>query len=147
MPKTPAPAPDATHWMVKSEPASYSWEQFVKDGGTAWTGVRNYQARINLRAMRKGDSVFFYHSVSEKAVVGIARVTKTAYPDATAEEGEWVCVDLVPVKPLPRPVTLEEMKGNPRLKELPLLRHTRLSVLPVRASEFDEILKLGQKQV
>jgi predicted RNA-binding protein with PUA-like domain len=144
MPKSPAPAPDATSWMVKSEPASYSWDQFVKDGGTAWTGVRNYQARINLRAMKKGDSVFFYHSVTEKAVVGIARVTKIAYPDATAQEGEWVCVDLAPTKPLARAVTLEEMKENPKLQELPLLRHTRLSVLPVRAAEFEEILKLAK---
>src|SRR5258708_3738815 len=92
--------PPVNHWIVKSEPTSYSWDQFVKDGRTAWTGVRNFAARLNLRAMRKGDLVFFYHSVVGKEIVGIAKVAAEAYPDPTADEGDWVCVDLVPVKPL-----------------------------------------------
>jgi predicted RNA-binding protein with PUA-like domain len=145
MTKPAAPTREAAAWMVKTEPEAYSWDQLVKDGGTAWTGVRNYQARIHLRAMKKGDAVLIYHSVSEKSVVGIARVTKPAYPDPTAEEGEWVCVDLVPVKPLGRPVSLEEMRGVPALAELPLLRHTRLSVLPVQPAEYEEILRLGKR--
>ena len=93
-------------WLVKSEPSSYSWSDFKKDGGTSWTGVRNYTARNNLRKMRRGDQVLFYHSVEEKAVVGVAKVTRTNYPDPTAKEGDWSAVDLVPVKSLPRPVTL-----------------------------------------
>src|SRR5579863_9893283 len=99
-------------WLVKQEPESYSWAMFVKDGRAAWSGVRNYQARNNLRAMKKGDVVVYYHSVSEKQAVGLARVEKEAYPDPTADEGDWVAVDLVPVKPLPKPVTLETVKSD-----------------------------------
>jgi predicted RNA-binding protein with PUA-like domain len=131
-------------WMVKQEPAAYSWDDFVRDGRTTWTGVRNFQARNNLRAMEPGDLVFFYHSVTGKAVVGIARVDRAAYPDPTAEEGDWDCVDLVPAEPLPRPVTLEEMKAIPHLQEMALLRQSRLSVLPVRAAEAAEILRLAK---
>ena len=106
----------AQYWMVKQEPTAYSWDQFVKDGRAVWTGVRNFQARNNLRAMRAGDAVLFYHSVVGKEVVGIAKVAATAYRDPTATEGEWDCVDLVPFKPLKRPVTLEEIKpGRPNL--------------------------------
>ena len=131
------------YWMVKSEPAAYSWDQFVKDGRAAWTGVRNYQARINLRAMRTGDLVLFYHSVVGKEIVGIAKVAATAYRDPTATEGEWDCVDLVPFKPLKRAVPLAEIKTMPALKEIKLLRQPRLSVMPLLAAEFKAITTLG----
>ena len=130
-------------WLVKSEPSSYSWEMFVKDGRAAWTGVRNFQARNNLRAMRKGDLVLFYHSVTGKEVVGIAKVATEAYRDPTATEGDWVCVDLVPSKALKRPVTLEEIKASKPLQNVALVRHSRLSVMPVSDEEFAEIGSLG----
>ena len=130
-------------WLVKSEPSSYSWQDFLAEGGTSWTGVRNFTARNNLRAMRKGDEVLFYHSVEDKAVVGIARVTRTAYTDKTAKEGDWSAVDLAPMRPLRRPVTLEEIKKNPRLKKMPLVRLSRLSVSSVTSAEFREIVRLG----
>jgi len=107
-------------WLVKQEPSSYSWRDFVEEGKTSWTGVRNYTARNNLRKMCKGDEVFFYHSGEEKAVVGIAKVTRIAYQDPTAKEGDWATVDIAPVKPLRRSVTLREIKGNSRLKGIPL---------------------------
>lgn len=132
-----------SYWMVKQEPTIYSWDQFVRDGGTAWTGVRNFQARNNLRAMRAGDEVLFYHSVVGKAVVGVAKVAREAYPDATAQEADWVCVDLAPVKPLKKPVALERIKAEPALKKIALLRQSRLSVMPLSASEFEAIVKLG----
>jgi predicted RNA-binding protein with PUA-like domain len=131
-------------WLVKQEPSAYSWANFVADGKTSWTGVRNYTARNNLRAMRKGDTVFFYHSVSEKAVVGIARVIREAYSDPTATEGDWSAVDLAPEKALPRAVTLDEIKRNPRLKEIALLRVSRLSVQPLTSVEFREILRMAR---
>jgi predicted RNA-binding protein with PUA-like domain len=131
------------YWLVKSEPEAYAWTQFVKDGKTAWTGVRNFQARNNLRAMKKGDHVFFYHSVSDKQIVGLARVAKEFYPDATAEEGDWSCVDLVPVKPLKNPVSLENIKTDVVLKELPLVKQSRLSVTPLTTAQAERILKLG----
>src|SRR3979490_2364645 len=115
-------------WLVKQEPSSYSWQDFTTEKKTNWTGVRNYTARNNLRGMKKGDEVFFYHSGEDKAVVGIARVTRTAYRDATASEGDWSAVDLAPVKALPRPVTLREIKETVRLKRMPLIRQSRLSV-------------------
>jgi predicted RNA-binding protein with PUA-like domain len=130
-------------WLVKSEPSSYSWKDLASDGKTSWTGVRNFTARNNLRAMSKGDEVLFYHSVDEKAVVGIARVARTAYRDTTAKEGDWSTVDLAPVKPLRRPVTLGEIKENARLKDMKLIRQSRLSVMPVTASEFREILRMA----
>ena len=133
----------AQSWMVKSEPAAYSWADFVKEGRAAWTGVRNYQARLNLRAMRVGDAVLFYHSVVGKEVVGIAKVAATAYRDPTATEGEWDCVDLVPVQALARPVTLAEIKAIPALAEIALLRQSRLSVLPLRRAEYEEIVRLS----
>lgn len=129
--------------MVKSEPAAYSWEQFVADGGTAWTGVRNFQARNNLRAMKKGDLVLFYHSVTGKEIAGIAKVAREAYPDPTADEEGWDCVDLVPVKPLKQPVTLDAIKSAPALKNLPLLKQSRLSVMPLTAAESGALVKLG----
>jgi predicted RNA-binding protein with PUA-like domain len=131
-------------WLVKQEPSSYSWTDFVRDGKTAWTGVRNFTARNNLRAMRKGDLAFFYHSVTEKAVVGIAQVAREAYPDPTAKEGDWSAVDLAPEKALSKPVGLEEIKRNSKLKEMALLRLSRLSVQPVAKAQFDEILRMSK---
>jgi predicted RNA-binding protein with PUA-like domain len=131
-------------WLVKQEPSAYSWADFVEDGRTSWTGVRNYTARNNLRAMRKGDTVLFYHSVTEKAVVGIAKVVRAAYADRTATEGDWSAVDLAPEKPLPRPVTLDEIKRNSKLKEMALLRLSRLSVQPLTSAEFAEIIRMAR---
>ena len=116
----------------------------MKDGKTAWTGVRNYTARNNLRTMQKGDAVLFYHSVVGKEIVGLAKVVREAYPDPTAKEGDWSAVDLVPAKPLPTPVTLDEIKRNPKLKEMALLRLSRLSVQPVTGEQFDEILRMAK---
>ncbi len=145
-PKPPAPPSKSArrHWLVKQEPAAYPWSQFVADGGTAWTGVRNYQARVNLRAMRVGDPVLYYHSVSEKAVVGIAEVAREAYPDPTAPAGEdWSCVDLRPVCALPDPVTLDRIKSDPALREIVLLRNSRLSVQPLTPPEFARIIEIA----
>jgi predicted RNA-binding protein with PUA-like domain len=132
------------YWLVKQEPESYSWSTFVKDGGTAWTGVRNFQARNNLRAMETGDFVLYYHSVSDKQVVGIARVKKKAYPDPTAKDGDWSCVDLAPVKSLQSPVSLETIKSDKALTDLPLVRQGRLSVQPLSKGQFQRILKLAK---
>ena len=131
----------AQFWMVKQEPTAYSWADFVKDGRTAW----NFQARLNLRAMRKGDTVLFYHSVEGKEVVGIAKVVATAYPDATATEGDWSCVDLAPVRGLKRPVTLGEIKASPKLREIQLVKQSRLSVLPLTVDEYEEIVRLSER--
>ena len=130
-------------WLVKQEPSSYSWSDFVAEGQTSWTGVRNYTARNNLRRMEKNDEVLFYHSGEDKAVVGIAKVIRTAYRDSTAKEGDWSTVDLVPVKPLRRPVTLREIKSHSPLKGIPLVRQSRLSVMPLAESEFREIVKMA----
>src|SRR5204863_4725409 len=128
--------------LVKQEPEAYSWDTFVREKRTAWTGVRNFQARNNLRAMKKGDLVLFYHSVSEKRVVGLARVEKEHYPDPTAKEGDWSAVDLVPVKPLKDPVTLEQVKKDKVLKNIPLVRQSRLSVTPLTSTEFQRLMEL-----
>ena len=130
------------YWLVKQEPETYSWSDFVREGGTNWTGVRNFQARNNLRAMRKGDAVLFYHSVSDKAVVGIAQVAREAFPDPTAKEGDWSAVELKPVKALRKPVTLEQIKAEPKLREIVLLRNSRLSVQPLGKAEFELICRL-----
>jgi len=132
------------YWLVKQEPESYSWNDFVKDGRTAWTGVRNYQARNNLRAMKKGDLVFYYHSVTDKQIVGVAKVGKEAYPDPTAKEGDWSSVDLVPVKTLVEAVPLATIKSDPLLKDMPLLRQSRISVTSLNASHFDHLLSLAK---
>jgi len=131
------------YWLVKSEPESYSWDTFVKEKRVAWTGVRNFQARNNLRAMKRGDLVFFYHSVSEKQIVGVARVEKEAYPDSTAKDGDWSCVDLVPVKPFASPVTLAQIKADKTLAEMPLLKQSRISVTPLAEAQFKCVLSLG----
>lgn len=130
-------------WLVKSEPEVYSWETFVREKGTAWTGVRSFQARINLRAMEAGDPVLYYHSGGGKEVVGLAKVARTAYPDPTAEEGEWVCVDLLPVRALSRAVSLAEIKGRRSLQDIALVRQSRLSVMPLPPESFREILAMG----
>jgi predicted RNA-binding protein with PUA-like domain len=130
-------------WLAKQEPSSYSWSDFIAEGQTSWTGVRNYAARNNLRKMQNGDEVFFYHSGEEKAVVGIAKVLRTAYPDPTAKEGDWSTVDLAPLKPLRHPVTLCEIKGNSRLKNIQLVRQSRLSVMPLSEAAFREIVKMA----
>lgn len=133
------------HWLVKQEPEAYSWSDLVRDGRTAWTGVRNFQARNHLRAMAVGDQVLFYHSVTDREVVGIARVVKAAYADPTAEEGDWSCVDIAPVEQLARPVGLAEIKESPALSGIALLRQSRLSVMPVTTAEFREILRLAKR--
>ncbi|HUE35949.1 MAG TPA: EVE domain-containing protein [Candidatus Acidoferrum sp.] len=135
------------YWLAKSEPEAYSWQQLVKDGNTAWTGVRNFTARNNLRAMKKGDLVFFYHSGEEKSVVGLARVTKEFYPDPTAEEGDWSCVDLAPVKPMAKPVTLAQIKGDKVLLETKLVKQGRLSVSPLTKAQFERMLELAETKV
>ncbi len=132
------------HWLVKQEAADYSWSTFSMDKRTAWTGVRNFQARNNLRAMERGDRVLYYHSGPDKQVVGVARVEKAAYPDPTATEGDWSCVDLVPVKPFKRPVSLQEIKADKALKDIRLLKQSRLSVLPLTKAEFERLLELGK---
>ena len=130
-------------WLVKQEPEDYSWSNLVRDGKTAWTGVRNYQARNNLRAMTRGDEVLFYHSGTGKEIVGVARVARSAYADPTAAEGDWSCVDLVPVKEFKQPIPLGVIKTDPVLQEMPLVRHTRLSVMPVTAKQFARARELG----
>src|ERR1035437_4901047 len=132
------------YWLVKSEPAAHARAPISKDGGTAWTGVRNFQARNNLRAMKKGDQVCLYHSVTEKQVVGLARVAREFYPDPTAEAGDWSCVGLAPVKALARPVTLAEIKADKILSTMPLLKQSRLSVTPLTPEQFERLFKLAQ---
>lgn len=131
-------------WMVKQEPETYSWDDFVTDGETDWTGVRNYQARNNLRTMKAGDRVLFYHSGKDKAVVGIAEVTKAAYADPTADDEQWVAVDLKPVKRLKNPVPLAAIRYDKRLSELPLIRQSQLSVMPLTKDEFETIVATGE---
>ncbi len=132
------------YWLVKSEPFKYSWDQFVKDGITFWDGVRNYQARNNLREMKLGDPVFFYHSNDGKEIVGIAKVVKEAYQDPTTDDKNWVVVDLSPVKKFKKPVGLEEIKSNDLLSNIGLVRQGRLSVMRVEKLEYDTILKLSK---
>jgi len=132
------------HWLVKQEPESYSWETFVQEKETAWTGVRNFQARNNLRAMKKGDFVLFYHSGDAKEVVGLAKVTKEAYPDPSATEGDWSAVDLAPLKPLRQPVTLQTVKSDEILRQMPLVRNSRLSVSPATPAQFARVLELAK---
>ena len=131
------------YWLVKSEPAAYAWTAFVKDVRTAWTGVRNFAARNHLRAMKPGDTVFYYHSNEGKAVVGVAQVVRKAYPDPTAAEGDWSCVDLKPLKPLVTSVTLAQVRADAVLGEMALVKQSRLSVMPVTAAQAGRLLKLG----
>lgn len=131
------------HWLIKSEPFKYSWEKFNQEGRTFWDGVRNYQARNNLRGMKVGDLVFWYHSNEGKEIVGIARVVKEAYQDPTTDDTNWVVVDLEPVQSLKKPVTLEQIKADEQLKDIGLVRQGRLSVMAVTREEFDRILELA----
>lgn len=131
------------YWLVKSEPDAYAWTDLVRDGRTSWTGVRNYTARNNLRAMRAGDRVLFYESVTTKAVVGLAEVARAAFPDPTADDPAWVAVELKAVAPLARPVTLAQFKAEPALADTAMLRLGRLSVQSVKPAEFARIVKLG----
>lgn len=133
------------HWLVKQEPDDYAWDRLVADGTTAWTGIRNFQARNHLRAMKVGDDVLYYHTGDEKQVVGLARVERAAYPDPTASEGDWSCVDLAPVKPLPRPVPLGELKQDEIFRDFALLRQPRLSVMPVTEAQFRRIIALANR--
>jgi predicted RNA-binding protein with PUA-like domain len=132
------------HWLIKSEPSTYSYAQLEKDGKTAWEGVRNFAARKHLRAMKLGDLCLFYHSGEGKDVVGIARVIRAAYPDPTAKDGDWSAVDIAPVNPLAEPVTLEAIKADKALAKMAFVRQGRLSVSPVEKPEFDRILSLGK---
>jgi predicted RNA-binding protein with PUA-like domain len=134
-------------WLVKSEPDAYSWSTFLQDGKTAWTGVRNFAARNHLRAMKKGDAVFFYHSGKEKSVVGLARVRKGFYRDSTADEGDWSAVDLVPEKALAKPATLAQIKGDKILREMPLVKQSRLSVTPMSKIQFERLLQLAETKI
>lgn len=131
------------HWLVKQEPEAYAWPAFVADGRTAWTGVRSFAARLHLRTMRKGDLVLYYHSTEGREVVGLAKVAKEHYPDPTADEGDWSAVDLVPLKPLKQPVTLAQIKADAELREMTLVRQSRLSVTPVTEAQFRRVLELG----
>ncbi len=134
------------HWLIKSEPFKYAWSQLVSDGRTRWDGVRNYEARNNLRAMAVGDLCLFYHSNEGKAVVGVARVSRAAYQDPGTEE-DWSCVDVEPVAALAKPVTLEEIRGRKSLAEIEMLKRNRLSVTHVTAAEFKTILKMGETEL
>jgi predicted RNA-binding protein with PUA-like domain len=135
------------YWLVKSEPGAYSWSRFMKDGKTAWTGVRNFAARNNLRAMKSGDAVFFYHSGEDKSIVGVARVQKEFYPDPTAGDGDWSCVDLVFVKSLAKPVTLMQIKADTILREMKLAKQSRLSVSPLTKGQFERLLQLAETKI
>jgi len=135
------------YWLVKSEPETYPWSQLVKDGKTAWTGVRNFQARNNFRAMKRGELVFFYHSGDGKEVVGIAQVVKENYTDPTATEGDWSCVDFSSVKVLKKPVTLGEIKADKTLREMTLAKHSRLSVTPVTETQFRRLIELSETKL
>lgn len=130
-------------WLVKSEPDAFSWAEQVAHGVEPWTGVRNYAARNNLRAMQPGDLAFFYHSNVGREIVGVVEVVREAYPDPTAESGDWSCVDMRAVGPMPRPVTLAEMKADPALADFALIRQSRLSVCPVSAEHWRHICALG----
>lgn len=131
------------YWLVKSEPDAFSWDQQVANGVEPWTGVRNHSAKLNLKAMKKGDLAFFYHSNIGKQIVGVVAVAREAYPDPTAEGGDWVCVDMKAVRPMPVPVTLADIKATPELAEIPLIRQSRLSVMPVSKSHWDRICRMG----
>ena len=134
-------------WIIKQEPSQYNWKQFEKDKETYWDGVRNYQARNNLKKMKKGDNLLFYHSVVGKEIVGIAEVTREAYPDPTTDDERWVVVDLKPIKPFKVPVTLEEIKTHKELSEIALIKQARLSVMPITKKEFQILLKLGKTKL
>jgi len=131
------------HWLVKQEPSAYSWDDFVEEKSTAWTGVRNHQAKANLAAMKKGDRVLFYHSVKEKSVVGTATVEKTAFPDPTADDPRWIAVQLKAGKPVKTPVSLDAIKQEKALADIPLIKQSRLSVMPLTEAQYQKILEMA----
>jgi len=133
------------YWLIKSEPFKYPWDQLVRDGRTFWDGVRNFEARNNLRAMKAGELALFYHSNEGREIVGVAKVVRTAYPDPSSDE-DWSAVDFAPVRALAHPVTLETIKADPQLAEISLVRRSRLSVTPVEKHEFERVLQLGERQ-
>jgi predicted RNA-binding protein with PUA-like domain len=132
------------YWLVKSEPFKYSWDDLLKDGSTYWDGVRNYQARNNLKSMEKGDLVLYYHSNEGKEVVGVARVIKEFYQDPTTQDDRWVVVEIEPVNKLNSPVSLSDIKNDKRLEKVPLVTHSRLSVMPILKKHFETIIKMGK---
>jgi len=132
------------YWLIKSEPNTYSWDDLVKDKQTYWDGVRNYQARNNMKAMQKGDLALYYHSVNEKSIVGIAKIVKEHYQDPTTDDDRWVVVDVAPERPLKKPVTLADVKADERLAQMVLVKNSRLSVQPVKKEEFDIIIGLSE---
>lgn len=134
------------YWLMKTEPSTFSWDDLVRDGKTLWDGVRNHQAANAMRAMKKGDLVLIYHSVTDKTVVGVAKVTKEAFPDPTAKEGNWVVVEVRPVRAFPRPVTLVEVKATPALADMRLVKQSRLSVTPVTAKEWRVIERMSGRK-
>ena len=136
-----------SRWLVKSEPSKYPWDELVKDEWTYWDGVRNYEARNNLAAMKRGDLALYYHSNEGKEVVGVARVKKESYADPTTDDERWVVVDFAPVVAFKEPVTLATIKADPKLQEMQLVRRSRLSVVPVTSAEFGHILKLGKTRL
>jgi len=135
------------HWLMKSEPNKYSYADLVKDKSTHWDGVRNFEARNNLAAMKKGDLVLYYHSVVGKEVVGVARVRRESYPDPTSDDDTWVVVDVEPVVAFKQPVTLAQIKAEPKLADISLIRRSRLSVVPIEKAQFQHILKLGKTSI
>lgn len=132
------------YWLIKQEPETYSWEDFVRDGGTSWDGVRNYQARNNLKSMKKGDQAFFYHSGKVPEIVGIAEVSRESYQDPTTSDERWVAVDFKPVKELKKRVSLASMRDSAKLVDLPMLKQSQLSVMPISKAHFNEILRMSK---
>ena len=133
------------HWLIKTEPGTYSWDDLVKDGRTRWDGVRNFQARNHIRAMRRGDLALVYHSGAEKRILGVATVVSDPYPDPTAREGDWAVVNVAPEFGFERPVTLAQIKAEPALKDMVLVKQSRLSVQPVAKPEFDRLVRIGRR--
>jgi len=132
------------YWLVKSEPDAFSWDQQVANGIEPWTGVRNHMAKNNLKAMQKGDLAFFYHSNIGKQIVGVVKVARVAYPDPTAEKGDWICVDMQAVRPMPKPISLEDIKADPDFTDFALVRMSRLSVMPVSKAHWDKLCRMGR---
>lgn len=133
------------YWLIKQEPEKYSFDDLIAEGITDWTGVRNFQARINLREMRLADKVLFYHSVSEKAVVGVAEISKEAFQDATDDTGKWIAVEIKPLEKFAKAVTLDEIKGDENLQNIALIKQSRLSVMPLSKKEFETLIRLSKK--
>ena len=140
-------ANERAYWLVKTEPEAYSWQDLLDEGTATWDGVRNYQARNNLQAMAKGDLVFVYHSVGPREVVGVTKVTRTSYPDPTTDDERWCAVDLKAVKAVKQPVGLKQIKADDLLQEIALVKHSRLSVMPLTREEFERILELGDTKL